>query len=350
MDNLDLKLNMEFSNKGVHKTSFLEFMPVSLFGAVMGLSALCFAWRLASQSWHINRLIGEIIGWVAVLVFVLLTITYTAKWIRYPALVKGEFKNTLSVGFFSTAIISLLLIPGVLLPYAPIIADVIWLLGITLTLLFAWYVLRKWIDEQQTPESAMPVWVLPVVGTLNVPIVGTSLKFAGAHETCLMFFGIGIIFIIIMMTIIISRLFFQAPLPVNVQPSLLILVAPFALAFNGYVGLSGVQDILASAFFYFYLFLLLIFGSKIALLPKCCPFQVSWWSVSFPLASASTGCVRYAQNQPDTIHWVLATVLLLVTTVVILYLLGQTVYQIWGSRFAQPLDLKAVHPDAGQLL
>lgn len=54
----------------------------------------------------------------------------------------------------------------------------------------------------------MPVSILPVVGMLNVPVTGNSLKFAGAHELCLMFFGIGII-LIIMMTIIISRLFFR---------------------------------------------------------------------------------------------------------------------------------------------
>ena len=339
---------MEFNDSDVHKSTFIEFMPVSLFGAVMGLSGLCFAWRLASQVWDISRLIAEIIGWTAILIFVLLVITYTVKWIRYSALVESDFKNTVSVGFFSTFTISLLLMPGVLLPYAPLVANAIWLLGITLTFLFAWFVLHKWITEQQLPESAMPVWVLPVVGTLNVPIVGNSLKFAGSHELCLMFFGIGIIFIIIMMTIIISRLFFQPQLPVSVQPSLLILVAPFALAFNGYEGLSGGQDILASVFFYFCLFLLLLFGSKIALLPKCCPFQVSWWSVSFPLALVSGSCLRYAQRQPDDTHWVLASVLLLVATIVILYLLVQTVYQIWSGRFGQPAGTRraTAHFDA----
>ncbi len=240
-------------------------------------------------------------------------------------------------------IISILLIPGILLPYAPVIADVLWLLGMILIFLFAWFVLRKWMGSQQLPESAMPVWVLPVTGTLNVPIVGNSLKFAGAHEFCLMFFGFGIIFIIILMTIIISRLFFQAPVAASAQPSLLILVAPFALAFNGYEGLSGVQDIPASAFFYFCLFLLLIFGSKVVLLPKCCPFQVSWWSVSFPLSAVSVACLQYAQKQPDSIHWVLAAVLLSVTTLVILYLLIQTIYQIWSGRFADPIDYTAVH-------
>ena len=133
-------------------------MPVSLFGGVMGLSALCFAWRLASEAWHINTFIAEIIGWAAILAFVLLAITYAAKWIRYPALVENEFKSSVSLGFFSTVTISLLVMPDILLPYAPVIADVIWLLGVGVTFLFAWFVLRKWIGKQQAPESAMPVW------------------------------------------------------------------------------------------------------------------------------------------------------------------------------------------------
>jgi tellurite resistance protein len=339
---------MKSGDKRIYGPSFLEFMPVSLFGGVMALSALCFAWRLASDAWHVSPLIAEIIGGAALLTFVLLMIAYTVKWIRYPASVESEFKNSVSMCFFSTIIISLLLMPGILIPYAPVIGQVIWMLGVLLIFLFAWYVLRKWMGTQQMPESAMPVWVLPVTGTLNVPIVGNSFKFAGAHEFCLMFFGFGIIFIIILMTIIISRIFFQPPMASSTQPSLLILVAPFALAFNGYEGLSGVQDIAASAFFYFFLFLLLIFGSKILLLPKCCPFQVSWWSVSFPLAAVSVACLRYAKMQPDIIHWILAAFLLSVATLVIIYLLVQTVYLVWSDQYAQPVDFKAVHPVVDQ--
>jgi len=333
---------MEIRDNKVRTPGFIEFMPVSLFGAVMGLTSLCFTWRLANQVWHVGRLVAEIIGYTAILVFVLLMITYSIKWSRYPAAVAKEFKNSITIGFFATVSISILLIPGILLPYAPAVADVIWLAGVVITFLFAWFVLRKWIDEEQPWESAVPAWVLPVTGTLNVPIVGNSLKFSGAHEICLLFFGVGIIFIIIMMTIIFSRLFFAAPMAVALQPSLFILVAPLALAFNGYEGLIGGQDITASAFFYFTLFLLLLFGSKIWLLPKCCPFQVSWWSVSFPLGSVSIACLRYSQKQPDTAHWILAGVLISGTTLVILYLLVQTICQIWNRRWAQPIDYSAV--------
>ena len=340
---------MKYRDKDIQAPVFIEFMPVSLFGGVMGLTALCFAWRLANQIWHVGGLIAEVIGYMAILVFVLLITAYTAKWICYPVSVKREFNNSVSIGFFSTVSISVLLIPGILLPYAPVIADIIWLVGVLMTLFFAWFVLRKWMDEQQPWENAVPAWVLPVTGTLNVPIVGNSLKIPGAHEICLMFFGVGIIFIVVMMTIIFSRLFFAPPLAVTLQPSLFILVAPFALAFNGYVGLVGGQDITASAFLYFSLFLLLLFGSKIVLLPKCCPFQVSWWSVSFPLGSVSIACLRYYQKQPDTAHWILAALLVSATTLVILYLLAQTIHQIWTRRFGQPDEFAAVCRAADKL-
>ena len=322
---------VENTTKPIQAPAFLEFMPVSLFGSVMGFSALCFAWRSANRTWHYGAQFAEAIGYMAILTFVVLTIAYILKWIRYPASVAREFKSSVTIGFFSTVSISILLIPGILLPYAPVAAYAIWLLGVVLTIFSAWYVLRKWLDEQQPRENAVPAWVLPVTGTLNVPIVGSAFNFAGAHEICVLFFGIGIIFIIIMYSLIFSRLFFETPLPAAIQPSLFILVAPMSLAFNGYEGMIGGQDLMASTFFYFSLFLLLLFGSKLLLLPRCCPFQVSWWSVSFPLGAVTTAALRYAQMRPDAAHWTLAALLLAVSTVVVLYLLVQTIYQI-GSR------------------
>ncbi len=322
---------VENTNKLIQAPAFLEFMPVSFFGAVMGFTALCFAWRLANGAWHYGGQFGEAIGYMAILTFVVLTIAYILKWIRYPGSVAREFKSSVTIGFFSTVSISVLLIPGILLPYAPEVAYAIWLLGVVLTLFSAWYVLRKWLDEQQPRENMVPAWVLPVTGTLNVPIVGSAFNFAGAHEICVLFFGIGIIFIIIMYALIFSRLFFETPLPVGIQPSLLILAAPMALAFNDYEGMIGGQDLTASVFFYFSLFLLLLFGSKLLLLPRSCPFQVSWWSVSFPLGAVTTAALRYAQMRPDAAHWTLAALLIAVTTFIVLYLLAQTIYQI-GSR------------------
>ncbi|WP_431215863.1 hypothetical protein ACQ86N_15100 [Puia sp. P3] len=60
-------------------------MPVSIFGGVMGLTALSFAWSLADQTWHVGSFPATVIGWAAILAFLTLTVAYLTKWARHPA-------------------------------------------------------------------------------------------------------------------------------------------------------------------------------------------------------------------------------------------------------------------------
>ncbi len=316
-----------------HEPSFLEFLPVSFFGAIMGLTGLAFSWGWAEKLWSFPPVIKNIVGGIAIVSFVCLTIAYVIKWIKFPELVKKEIQHPVSVSFFATFIISLLLIPGILLPYNVNAAVIIWSAGAVMMFIFSWFVLRKWLDHQQEPGSAVPAWIIPIVGTLDVPIVGYRLPIPGIHEICLVFFGIGLVFSIILMTVIISRLFFQPQLPEALQPTLLILIGPFALAFSGYESLTGFQDIIASVFFYFDFFLLLILGSKIFLLAVCCPFRVTWWAVSFPLVAFTIAAFRYASYKHAVIFQVVPGVMLATSTAVILYLLIQTIYKIVTGTF-----------------
>lgn len=127
---------------------------------------------------------------------------------------------------------------------------------------------------------------------------------------------------------------FHAPLPAAMQPTLLILTGPFALAFTGYESLTGVQDIFATVLFYFNLFLFALLASKIIMLPKVCPFFVSWWSVSFPLAAVTISSLHYAEHLSGLSHLIIAGVLLVTTTAVIVFLAGQTLYRIFNGTFA----------------
>jgi tellurite resistance protein len=313
--------------------SFLEFLPVSLFGAIMGLTGLSFCWGWAEKAWNFPAVIKTIIGAFAVVAFLVLTVAYIIKWMKYPEMIKKEIQNPVAVSFFATFIISLLLIPGILLPYSANAAVIIWSSGAVLMLLFAWFVLRKWLDNTQEPGAAMPAWIIPIVGTLDVPVVGYRLPIPGIHEICLVFFGIGLVFSVIFLTIIISRLIFQPQLPEALQPTLLILIGPFALAFSVYQSLAEMPDIPASVFFYFDLFLLLIFGSKIFLLAACCPFRVTWWAVGFPLVAFTIAAFRYASQKHAVIFQIIPAVMLAVSTGVIAYLLVQTIYKIITGRF-----------------
>jgi tellurite resistance protein len=316
--------------------SFLQFLPVSLFGSVIAITGLSFSWGRAEEIFNTANWIKPAFGMLAGMVFILLTICYLLKWIRYPAIVRKEFDHPVSVSFFGAFIISLLLLPGLFLAYYPKLATAMWCVGALLMFGFAWIVLRKWFDHQQDPGNAMPAWIIPVVGTLDVPIVGYRLPVAGIHEICLFFFGVGLIFSIILMTIIISRLLFQSPLPDALQPTILILIGPFALAFSGYESLTGSQDMVASIFFYFDLFLLFILGSKIVLLPNCCPFRVSWWAVGFPLAAMTIAAFRYQAHKQHVLFKIIPGTLLAISTVTILYLIFQSLYRLITHQFLLP--------------
>jgi len=290
----------------------------------MALAGLSVCWKQAARTWGAPLWINEAIGVVAIVLFLVLAVAYLVKIKRYPQFVKAEFNHPVSVCFFATIPISLLLIPGILRQYDLLLAEWVWGIAAILMFLFAWMVMRKWLDNRQDPGNALPAWVLPVAGTLNVPIAGIHLPIRGVNEICLFFYGIGILFAIILTTIVISRLFFQPAMPGAVQPTLLILVGTFALASSDAAGFPERQDIFASIFFYFDLFLLLLLGSKIFLLPKCCPFRVSWWSVSFPLAAITAAAFHHTEFNDAWVFKMIAGVLLTLSSFVILFLLVQT--------------------------
>lgn len=313
--------------------SFLQFMPMSLFGGVMGLCGLSFAWTLASSIYPSLKNISGLTGIVAVAAFILLTILYLTKWKRFPQLVKAEFNHPVSVCFFGTYIISLLLLPGILLRWNEQLAVIVWATGTVLMLLFALYVLRVWLAKPKQPETIHPGWIIPIVGTLDVPIIGMHLPVEGIREISTFFFAIGLLFTITLLTIVLTRLMIT-PLPVEQQAAVLILVGPLALAFADLESLAG-AGMLSSVIFYADIFLLLLLGSKLAKLPFCCPFRLGWWAVSFPLTAITGASYRFSLTHPGQVFKGIWWILLAVTTVVILFLLVQTLYRYFTNSFLE---------------
>lgn len=303
---------------------------------LMAMTGLSFSWEWAGKLFAVPPVVAILFGGLAIVLFAVLTVAYLLKWMKYPALVKTEFDHPVSISFFGTFIISLLLLPGLILPYSTNLAVCTWCVSAVLMFVFTLFVLRKWLDHQQEAGSAMPAWIIPVVGTLDVPVVGYRLPITGIHEICIAFFSIGLIFTLILMPIIISRLLFQPALPETLQPTLLILIGPFALTFSVYESLTGVQDLVASIFFYFDLFLLLLLGSKILLLGRCCPFRVTWWAVGFPLVAITIASFRFALQKSNPVFRIIPGTLLAVSTATILYLLAQSIYRLATRQFLLP--------------
>ena len=200
----------------------------------------------------------------------------------------------------------------------------LWIAGALGMTLFAWLIVTRWLSDRQQAAHATPAWIVPVVGLLDVPLALPGLDLPPMQGVMIFGLAVGLFFAMPLFTLILSRLLFEAPLPAALQPSLLILVAPFAVGFSAYVATTGAIDLFAEALFAVALFLLAVLLPKLARFGHACPFRVSWWGVSFPLAAAAVAALRVAAAEPAPATDGLALVLLGLATLVIGWLLVRT--------------------------
>ncbi len=308
----------------IPRASRFAFLPVSLFGSVMGLSGLALAWRFAAAQFGAPAWAGELFGLCAVAAFLALALAYGIKCTTSPAAVRAEFAHPVAVNFFGTPIISLLLLPAVAAPYSTTAAQALWAVGATLMLAFAWLVVSRWISVRHQRAQVTPAWLIPVVGTINLPIAGATLDLPGAAAISTFGLAVGFFFAVPLFTLIFARLVFEEPLPPAQQPSLMILIAPTAIGFSAYLNVAGQVDLFASALFSIACFLFAVLLPRLIHLRGRMPFHASWWAVSFPLAAFANAALKFAAQAPAWPARVFAFAVLAFTTLVILSLALRT--------------------------
>jgi tellurite resistance protein len=302
----------------------LEYLPVGLFGSVMGLTGLSVAWKLAHEHFGVPAAVGTSIAWVAVVDFLALLVAYGVKAATAWSTVKAEFRHPVAGTLFGTILVSLLLLPIIVGPVSTTAARVLWVIGAAGMALFAFLIVTRWVSEKQQYAHAMPVWIIPAVGLLDLPLAAPWLGFQQIHGLLVFALAVGLFFVIPLFTLIFSRLLFEAEMPAALRPSLLILVAPFAVGYSSYVTVTGHPDLFASALFMVMLFLLAVLVGQMRYLRKCCPFRVSWWAVSFPLAASATAAMRYASADSSWILDGIAILILALASATIVGLLIRT--------------------------
>lgn len=304
----------------------LEYLPVALFGSVMGLTGLSVAWRLAHEHFGVWASISYWIGATGVVVFAALAFGYALKAASAPRVVQAELRHPIAGNLFATILISMVLVPIVLAPVSLVFARILWAAGATGMTVFAWFVVNRWVRLRQQVIHATPAWLVPVVGMLNVPLAMPALGLNSFPDVMVLSLAIGLFFTLPLFTIILSRLVFEAPLPDELQPSLLIMLAPFAVGTSTYIVTTGHVDLFAESLFVLTLFMLAVLLGRLRHLAACCPFRVSWWSVSFPLAASAIAGLRIASASKTTITDAIAFVLLGLATLVMAFLLLRTLF------------------------
>jgi len=319
--------SVSYSQSGALKAS-VAVLPVALFGSVMGLAGLSLAWRAAHGLFGTPEWVGAAIGWVAIVAFVAMTLAYGLKALTAFDSVRAEFDHPVAGNMFGTPLISLLLLPILLAQTSLPLARLTWSLGALGMTVFAWFAVSRWMNGRQNPAHAAPAWIIPVVGMIDVPLALPSLQWPGLDGMMIFFLAIGLFFAIPIFTMIFSRIVFQEPMPAPMRPSLLIMVAPFAVGFSSYAITTGRIDDFAEALYMLMLFMLAVLGGRLRNLLASCPFRLSWWAVSFPLSASAGAALRYAGHAQSVYADGIGVLLLAIATAVILGLLGRTLFGI----------------------
>ncbi|MEZ5839567.1 MAG: SLAC1 anion channel family protein [Hyphomicrobiales bacterium] len=271
----------------------LKHFPISFFALVMGLSGLTLAAERLEMTLGMKHSGSLVLLIIALVVFITIAALYGLKAARYWDDVVWEWHHPVRMAFFPTASISIILLATAAMPFSAKVAFVWWTIGATLHLIGTLSVVSAWIGHRafETPHLN-PAWFIPAVGNALVPIAGVPLGFP---EISWFFFSVGMLFWIVLLTLVFNRLIFHTPLPERLFPTLVILVAPPAVGFVAYMRLAGELDSFARILYYGGVAFFLVVALQLPRLLKL-PFALSWWALSFPIAAITVATLLYAEK------------------------------------------------------
>jgi tellurite resistance protein len=322
----------EILNESGQDTPIITYFPVSFFSVIMGLSGFTLAWKGADNLFFHNSAIWLCLAYVTSISMAVISIIYAIKIWCYPEAVLEEIRHPVRINFFPAFSISLLLL-SVVWQQEVRVATTLWGIGSALQITLTLYVMSSWIHHTHyTLSHANPSWFIPVVGNIIVPITGSQLGYTELSWFC---FSIGIVFWIVLLTIIMYRLFFHEPLSARMTPMLFILLAPPSVGFVSYIGMVGELDVFARIIYYMALFLGLLLAMNIFRFLKV-PFFISSWAYSFPLAALTIATMKMTHLTSSLFFQSLSGVLLCLLTVLLSWLVVRTVKAVFAAELCRP--------------
>ncbi|MFZ1281606.1 MAG: SLAC1 anion channel family protein [Ignavibacteriaceae bacterium] len=298
----------------------LKNFPITVFAIVMGLAGFTIA---LNKFYHLDwlpKIFYEIMLFVVLTLFLLFLVVYLIKLVYYPEEVSNDFKHRIRINFFSTISISLLLLSVAFYTYYPMLAIILWWMGLILHTYFTFKTITFWIQHNFEMKHFNPAWFIPVVGNIIIPVVGVDLL---PTTISFFYFSVGFIFWIILFTIFIYRAVFHDQLAQKFIPTFFILLAPPAVGFISYMRIAASWD----AFSVFLLLVSYAIAVLLLFLYKSftqLKFFLSWWAFTFPLTALTIASVVAFQVTTQVFYQYLSWLFLVVSIIAISIVSYQT--------------------------
>jgi tellurite resistance protein len=321
------------------------FLPVAWFLVPIGLGSLAAAWHSANDVLGLPAAVGDGLAAAALALLVLAAAGTATGMVRAHAAVRQTLSHPV-LGCFLPAIgIALMQAAGIILPQSHDAAEVLWLLGSGVNLVFGGFLYRLWLSKPGGIERLHPGWLIPALGNMVSPVVGARL---GYFELSWFFLAGGIGLWLVVAPALFQRLVFRRGLPESMFPTVFLILAPPAAAALAICALGGTMaEPVARLLMFVSLFLAL---GLLTLVPRFlrAPFSLAWWCCSFPAAELASAALLYHDARHTAASHALAVLLLLAASALTLVVAVATLRALvtGGGDAADGLTSPAVRPPA----
>ncbi|PDO85930.1 dicarboxylate transporter/tellurite-resistance protein TehA [Kosakonia sacchari] len=277
-------------------------LPAGYFGIVLGIIGLGFSWRFAATIWPVTLLPADGLIILAMVIWALLMLAFISRMFRHGASVLEEITHPLKSSFVSLAPATSMLVAIGLAPWLHTLALGLFLIAVVAQLTYsAWQTAGLW-RGQHPKEATTPGLYLPTVA--NNFISAMACGAFGFNDVGMLFLGAGLFSWLSLEPAILSRMRNLDEMSPAVRTSLGIQMAPAFVACSAWLSVNGGQaDVFAKLLFGYGLLQMLF---MIRLIPwySSQPFNPSFWSFSFGVASLATTSIRLGHGTPGgALYW-----------------------------------------------
>ncbi len=266
-------------------------LPTGYFGIPLGLAALSLAWFHLENLFPAARMVSDVLGIVASVVWILFILMYAYKLRYYFEEVRAEYHSPVRFSFIALIPITTMLVGDILYRWNPLIAEVLIWIGTIGQLLFSTLrVSELWQGGVFEQKSTHPPFYLPAVAANFTS--SSSLALLGYHDLAYLFFGAGMIAWIIFEPVLLQHLRISSLEP-QFRATIGIVLAPAFVCVSAYLSINHCEVDTLAKILWGYGFLQLFF--LLRLFPWIVEkgLNIGLWTFSFGLASMANSATAF---------------------------------------------------------
>ncbi|MGR5237042.1 TDT family transporter [Vibrio alfacsensis] len=300
--------------------------PTPMAGLALGIASLGWCWENFAELHGYGQWISA--GIASVLLMIL-----TVKFFFHNHLLRQDLAHPVVGSVVPTFAMATMVVSNSLGHFFPTVGNALWLFAVVLHIVFlVTFIYHRAKDFEL--HHMVPSWFVPPVG-----IIVADVSFSGNPTLAPIAYGalmFGMVAYAVMLPIMIYRFMFTHEIPDAAKPTMAILAAPASLSLAGYLNVTSDPSpvIIALLFGIAVLMTAIIYLAFFKLLRL--PFSPGYAAFTFPMVIGATALFKMAhwmETHGLATHYVnqvrgLATVELIVATVVVVYVSMQYIHNL----------------------